>query len=155
MRQAYFWPIYGEDNEVVFHYAASRAHEHVARFLGTHFNGTLLSDGYDAYARYAEKNSAVTHAGCWAHSRRHFEQAREAEPHATSEALALIGRLYQHEQEIRNRQLLGEQTPNEADPNGDRYAFEKGCLGQRRGWLRRRLDGPAFRLGVQGQAQGS
>lgn len=73
----------------------SRAHEHVARFLGTHFNGTLLSDGYDAYARYAGNNSTVTHAGCWAHSRRHFEQAREAEPHATSEALALIGRLYQ------------------------------------------------------------
>ena len=109
MRQAYFWPIYAEDDEVVFHYAPSRAHEHVVRFLGSHFNGTLLSDGYDAYARYAEKNSAVTHAGCWAHSRRHFEQAREAEPHATSEALALIGRLYQHEQEIRDRQLLGEQ----------------------------------------------
>ena len=34
MRQAYFWPIYGEDDEVVFHYAASRAHEHVQRFLG-------------------------------------------------------------------------------------------------------------------------
>ncbi len=72
LRQAYFWPIYGEDDEVVFHYAASRAHAHVQRFLGEGFTGTLLSDGYEAYARYAQKryaqkNAAVTHASCWAH----------------------------------------------------------------------------------------
>lgn len=105
MRQAYFWPIYGEDDEVVFHYAASRAHEHVPRFLGPEFTGTLQSDGYEAYARYAEKNTAVTHAGCWAHCRRHFEQATDAEPQAVAEALALIAMLYRHEQMIRDRGL--------------------------------------------------
>ena len=108
MRQAYFWPIYGEDDEVVFHYAPSRAHEHVARFLGAHFTGTLLSDGYEAYARYAQKNAAVTHAACWAHCRRYYEQAEDAEPHAANEALTLIALLYQHEQTIRDRNLVGE-----------------------------------------------
>lgn|SRR5512147_310068 len=109
MRQAYFWPIYGEEDEVVFHYAASRAHEHVQRFLGADFAGTLLSDGYEAYARYAQKNAAVTHAGCWAHCRRYFEQAKEAEPEAAAEALALIAMLYHHEQVIRERTLEGEE----------------------------------------------
>jgi len=64
MRQAYFWPIYGEDNEIVFHYAPSRAHSHVQAFLGT-FRGTLLSDGYEAYAAYAKHHDGLTHAECW------------------------------------------------------------------------------------------
>lgn len=107
LRQAYFWPIYGEDDEVVFHYAASRAHEQVQRFLGSTFTGTLLSDGYAAYTRYAENNPAVTHASCWAHCRRYYEHARDAEPQAATEALALIALLYHHEQVIRDRALTG------------------------------------------------
>ena len=42
MRAAYFWPVYGEDREIVFHYAPSRAHKHVEAFLGD-FRGRLLS----------------------------------------------------------------------------------------------------------------
>ena len=45
MRAAYFWPVYGQDGELVFHYAPSRAHQHVEGFLGA-FSGTLLTDGY-------------------------------------------------------------------------------------------------------------
>ena len=41
MRQAYFWPIYGENNEIVFPFAASRSHRHVEAFLGKSFTGTL------------------------------------------------------------------------------------------------------------------
>ncbi|MHB8391663.1 MAG: IS66 family transposase [Acidobacteriaceae bacterium] len=108
LRQCYFWPIYGQDNEVVFPFATSRAHSHVPTFLGS-FAGTLLSDGYEAYAAYAKNNTEVTHAECWAHCRRHFEGAREAEPAAVAEALALIGSLYHHEQIIRDRHLEGEQ----------------------------------------------
>ena len=108
LRQCYFWPIYGEDNEVVFPFATSRSHNNVQTFLGA-FTGTLLSDGYEAYAAYARNNTAVTHAECWAHCRRHFEGAKDAEPTAAAEALALIGRLYQHEAIIRDRHLEGEQ----------------------------------------------
>jgi transposase len=108
LRQAYFWPIYGEDNEIVFPYAASRARSHVPAFLGNAFTGTLLSDGYDAYAAYASHNTEVTHAECWAHCRRGFEEAKEAEPAAVAEALALIAMLYRHEQAIRDKNLEGE-----------------------------------------------
>jgi transposase len=107
MRQAYFWPIYGNSDEVVFHYAPSRAHEHVKTFLGTTFTGTLLTDGYEAYRSYARSNPEVTHAECWAHCRRHFERAQDAEPQAVGEALALIGALYRHEELIRERQIEG------------------------------------------------
>ncbi len=49
MRQAYLWPMYGEADEIVFKYAPSRAHHHVQEWLKG-YQGTLLSDGYDAYA---------------------------------------------------------------------------------------------------------
>jgi transposase len=108
MRQAYFWPIYGDADEIVFHYAPSRNHDHVTRLLGKDFAGTLLSDGYGAYDAYAKNNQAVKQAQCWAHTRRHFEEAGDADPQAVAEALALIGALYHHEQVIRDRDLEGE-----------------------------------------------
>ena len=104
MRQGYFWPIYGEDDEIVFPFAPTREHRHVEAFLGE-FRGTLASDGYEAYARYAAKRAGVRHAQCWAHARRGFEQARDGEPESAGAALALIGALYASEKTIRARKL--------------------------------------------------
>jgi transposase len=106
MRQAYFWPIYGEEDEIVFHYAPSREHRHVPAFLGA-FQGVLLSDGYEAYSAYVKHTKGVTQAGCWSHCRRGFERAGESEPPASAEALALIGALYRHEEIIREKNLGG------------------------------------------------
>lgn len=108
MRQAYFWPLYGDADEMVFRYAPSRAHSHVQTFLGD-YSGTLLSDGYEAYAAYARGKDSVTHAQCWSHTRRAFEKAEESEPTAVAEALALIGALYRHEEIIRDKGLQGEE----------------------------------------------
>ena len=107
MKQAYLWPIYGDQDEVVFHYAPSRAHAHVQTFLKG-FTGTLISDGYSAYTAYAKRHGTLTHALCWAHARRYFERAEKADPKASAEALALIGALYAHEQIIRDKSLDGE-----------------------------------------------
>ena len=107
MKQAYLWPIYGENDEVVFHYAPSRAHHHVENFLKG-FTGTLISDGYSAYTAYAKKHDTLIHALCWAHARRYFEAAEKADPNASAAALVLIGALYRHEQIIRDQQLTGE-----------------------------------------------
>jgi transposase len=108
MREAYLWPIYGDANEIVFHYAPSRNHEHVERLLGKGFAGTLLTDGYAAYDAYARTNQAMTQAQCWAHVRRYFVEAKDADPKAIDEALAIIGGLYHHEQVIRDQRLEGE-----------------------------------------------
>ena len=105
MRQAYFWPVYGEEEEIVFHYAPSRAHKHVEAFLGD-FSGTLSGDGYGAYEAYAKRRGLV-HARCWSHCRRKFADARESDPQAVAAALSLIGALYRQEKTIRKKKLEG------------------------------------------------
>jgi transposase len=109
MNSAYFWPIYGEHDEVCFAFFESRRHEHVEQALGLKQPGeaVLLSDGYEAYASYAKK-VGVTNAQCWAHSRRAFFDAQGAEPQAAAQALGEIGKLYDIESEIRGRGLKGE-----------------------------------------------
>ena len=109
MKASYFWPVYGEHEEVCFPHFESRRHEHVQQALGLQRQpGTvLLSDGYEAYARYASQ-SGITHAQCWAHCRRVFFEAQGAEPKGAGEALRQIGALYRIEDEIRQAQLSGE-----------------------------------------------
>jgi transposase len=106
MRTAYFWPLYGDRNEVAFPYASSRAAAHVKSILGD-FSGTLVSDGYDAYARFAERRDEIVHALCWVHARRTFVKAEGVEPELTATALSLIGRLYEIEVEIAASALDG------------------------------------------------
>ncbi len=50
LKAAYFWPVYGELDEVCFPFFESRRAEHVEQALGlTHAEGAvLLSDGYAA-----------------------------------------------------------------------------------------------------------
>ena len=48
----------------------------------------LLTDGYAAYAQYARK-VGLTHAQCWAHTRRAFFEARVIEPQRADHALAM------------------------------------------------------------------
>ena len=76
-------------------YFESRPHEHVKEALGlTQEPGSvLLSDGYAAYARYAE-HTGVTHAQCWAHTRRGFFEAKDAEPQAAAKAPTQIAAIY-------------------------------------------------------------
>lgn len=107
MRQAYFWPIYGEADEIAFSYSSSRASKQVREVLGDEFTGTLISDGYEAYENYARHRPMMTHAQCWAHTRRYVEKAKDAEPGAVAEALEIIGTLYQNEQTIRDKELTG------------------------------------------------
>ena len=48
MHQGYYWPLYGEGDEVVFTYSGSRARYVIESILKERFSGTLLSDGYKA-----------------------------------------------------------------------------------------------------------
>ena len=105
LKQGVFWPMYGDANEVVFPYSASKSKAQLSTLLADWSGGTLLSDGYSAYASYAEARQDVTHAECWAHTRRTFERASSSEPAACTEALALIGQLYEQERVIREKGL--------------------------------------------------
>lgn len=109
MKQAYFWPVYGERDEVCFPYFPTRAGAHVREALGlTPGEGAvLLSDGYAAYKSYAQK-TGLTHAQCWAHTRREFFEAQAVEPEGVAAALERIQRLYAIEAEIREHRLAGD-----------------------------------------------
>jgi len=108
MKKGYFWPIYGDKDEIVFPFSPSRAHPNVTKFLGPSFTGRLLSDGYAAYDAYAAQTEDVVHACCWSHTRRHFIKAEQAEPQLVQKAIELIGSMYGHEETIRDQKLQGE-----------------------------------------------
>lgn len=109
MKTGYFWPVYGEHDEVCFPFFPTRNHANVVTLLGlTPAEGSvLLSDGYGAYASYAKK-TGLTHAQCWAHTRREFFEAQTADPEGAREALEQIGALYAVEETIRKDKLSGE-----------------------------------------------
>ena len=108
MKTGYFWPVYGDQNEVAFPFATSRAKKEAEEILGA-YCGTLLTDGYTAYERWAEKREDVTHALCWSHTRRGFVKAEDVEPERSAEALGRIRELYAIEKEIRAKKLDGEE----------------------------------------------
>jgi transposase len=80
---------------VLFDYDATRAGA-VPRRLLDGYRGILLTDGYEPYATVAE-GLGLIHAGCLAHARRKFDEARKAQPGDNSyarTALEFIRELY-------------------------------------------------------------
>lgn len=108
MKATYFWPVYGERDEICFLHYPSRSGQHVREALGLAppDNAVLLSDGYSAYASYA-RQVGLTHAQCWAHARREVFEARDIEPAPAETALEFIAALYQAEAYIREHELSG------------------------------------------------
>jgi transposase len=108
MKQTYFWPIYGQDDEVAFTWSNNRSTQHAIDQL-TGFSGTLLTDGYVAYTKAVndlnQQGQAIIHASCWAHSRRMFEKAQDSAPTETRYALSLIQQLYKVEKHLREHTL--------------------------------------------------
>ncbi len=109
LKTGYFWPVYGEGDEVCFPFFPSRSHDRVRAILGLQHppDAVLISDGYAAYQRYAEK-TGLTHAQCWAHARRTFFEAEASEPTGVAEALEQIQVIYAIEADLRERKLVGE-----------------------------------------------
>lgn len=70
------------------------------------YRGVLQSDGFSGYDAIGEM-IGITHAGCWAHARRKFFDARKNNPDSESlrYILELIGKLYAIEADARDREL--------------------------------------------------
>lgn len=109
LKAGYFWPAYGEQDEVCFAFFDSRQHACVKALLGDGLQegSVLLSDGYAAYSRYAEA-TGVTHAQCWSHTRRGYFKALAAEPQAADQALKMIAKIYEVEADIREGGMSGQ-----------------------------------------------
>jgi transposase len=104
LQTGYFWPIYGDKDEIAFPFAATRAERVVREVLGT-FCGVLLTDGYKVYDRFVRSEEAIVHAQCWAHTRRKFVEAQTVEPGLVAQALEQIGMLYALEAQGREQRL--------------------------------------------------
>lgn len=89
---------------VLFDYDPSRGAS-VPRRLLQDYQGLLLTDGYEAYDA-ALTGTSITHAACWAHVRRKFDEAHKAavaKDSYANVALDCIGQLYQVERQIKQR----------------------------------------------------
>lgn len=74
---------------VLYEYQPSRAAEHVKQFLKG-FKGYLVTDGYAAYKGLPD----VINAGCWAHTRRKFDEAIKASGGKKKNPKALEGLIF-------------------------------------------------------------
>ena len=64
------------------------------------YQGHIHADAYSGYDELFSKQGIVE-VGCWCHARRGFDEAMTSRPREASEILALIGRFYKVEKELR------------------------------------------------------
>ena len=101
-KQGYLWTGSQPGGDVFFHWAVSRATACLADVIPATFTGTIQCDGYAAYRAFAnERGPGITLAGCWAHVRRKFYEARESSPRLAGWLLGQIQHLYRIEAHLR------------------------------------------------------
>ena len=98
---------------ISYHYAPSRASK-VAQELLDGYAGIVQSDGYGGYD-YLDHVPGIIHAGCLAHVRRKFDEAKRGSGKASGKtgsadvALSYIGKIYRIESEAKRKGLTSDQ----------------------------------------------
>ena len=107
----YMWVYAGLSQEAPFHpivlydFTSGRGAEYPSSFLET-FEGYLQTDAYSGYLPFVKTHENVISLGCWAHVRRKFFDALEANPHSIAkEMLDKIALLYALEKKMKEEQL--------------------------------------------------
>jgi len=101
----YLWCAHSPGEDVFYHWETSRGADCLKNIIPADFTGTLQCDAYSAYASFAKKReAAITLAGCLAHARRNFYEAREQSPLRAAWVLRQIGHLYRIEKTLREAQ---------------------------------------------------
>jgi transposase len=101
-KQGYFWTANRPGAAVMYHWETSRAATCLDNLLPVNFTGTVQCDGYSAYDALAKQSGgAITLAGCWAHVRRKFFEAKESAPRTAGWFLRQFQHLYQIEARLR------------------------------------------------------
>jgi transposase len=101
-RQGYLWTGSRPQADVFFHWETSRATACLDNVIPSTFTGTIQCDGYAAYRAFANgRGQTITLAGCWAHVRRKFYEARESSPRLAGWWLNQIQQLYRIEARLR------------------------------------------------------
>jgi transposase len=104
-KQARIWVYVGDQANPynVFDFTLGRSRDGPAEFLKG-YNQTIVADAYGGYDGICLEGG-ITQAGCWAHARRKFVDARELAPRIADAALLLIGKLFAIEQQAKEKDL--------------------------------------------------
>ena len=98
----YLWTCGVPRGDVVFHWETSRAAACLEKIIPVDFIGTIQCDGYEAYDCFARRRgSQIVLAGCLAHVRRKFYDARETAPKVAGWFLKHFQNLYALEAQLR------------------------------------------------------
>ena len=97
-KQGYLWTAHAPGLDVVFHWETGRGAICLENIVPVNFRGALQCGAYAAYPAFASTREGIELAGCWAHARRHFHEARE---HVPLRANWLIQNLYRIESRLR------------------------------------------------------
>jgi transposase len=89
----YLWTYLCESSRLVLYdFTGSHSRAGPSSFLSG-FTGTLLTDGHSSYNEVVQRGNLV-HAGCWAHARRKFFDARHDDRRRCGHMLKLIQALF-------------------------------------------------------------
>ena len=99
----YLWTCGAPRGDVVFHWETSRAATCLDNIIPMGFSGTIQCDGYEAYDCFAKRRGGhIVLAGCLAHVRRKFYDARETAPKVAGWFLRHFQNLYALEARLRS-----------------------------------------------------
>ena len=98
----YLWTCHAPRGDVVFHWQTSRAAACLEKIIPVDFTGTIQCDGYEAYDCFARRRGEkIVLAGCLAHVRRKFHEAKETAPKVAGWFLQHFQNLYELEAHLR------------------------------------------------------
>ena len=98
----YLWTCKAPKGDVFFHWQTSRAATVLEKIIPVNFAGIIQCDGYEAYDCFAKsRGEKVVLAGCLAHVRRKFYDARETAPKVAGWFLKHFQNLYALEEQLR------------------------------------------------------
>ena len=138
-QQSRMWVMTNNDANMritLFHYSPTRKTSEADWMLGD-FSGALMTDGYAVYDSVC-KTKQLDNLGCWAHARRYFKEARDAQGKEkagkANTALAFIQKLFRIEK-LSENQSIDEKYQT-------RQAQTVPLLEQLRQWLDKTLQQP-------------
>jgi transposase len=99
------WVFRSSDKEkqplVWFNYQPTRHSKPALEFL-QNYEGSIVTDGYAGYIQTGNLEK-INHAGCWAHARRKFTEAKKSGKEAQADVfISLINKLYHIENKSKN-----------------------------------------------------
>ena len=99
----YLWACKAPRGDVLFHWEITRAASCLEKIIPVDFAGTLQCDGYEAYDCFAKaRGEKIVLAGCLAHVRRKFYDAKDTAPKVAGWFLKHFQNLYELEEQLRH-----------------------------------------------------